>query len=325
MKSALFKHITIFIADEIHSSGIEILKNTGFRVLKKYGLTNEDLLDWIDNHIPSGNVQSVLIVRSVRAIGREDIDKICRYTDITLVCTASSGFDNIDSEYSVKNGLYVMNVPFGNYVSAAEHTLALILSIVKSINSADTDIKNGIFDSSRYTNAELQGKTIGIIGVGRVGSYVARLSRAFRMNILGNDIDSSLIKKYRWIKFVNLDVLLKGSDIITIHTPLDSSTFELINQKKLRLIKKDAILINCARGGIVNEKGLIHLLRKGRLHYAGLDVFINEPEILGEFRDINNIILTPHLAGKTKESKERISTQLALSIVKHFSSLRNRI
>jgi D-3-phosphoglycerate dehydrogenase len=325
MKSALFKHITIFIADEIHSSGIKILKKNSFRVLKKYGLSNKDLIEWISIHIQPGNMQSVLVVRSVRVLRREDIDKISKQTDIKLLCTASSGFDNIDSAYSAKKGLYIINVPFGNYVSAAEHTLALILSIMKSINTADTDMKNGIFDASRYSNAELQGKTIGIVGVGRVGSYVARLSRAFSMNILGNDINRSLIKKYRWIEFVNLDVLLKRSDIITIHTPLDRSTFNMINKKRLRLLKKDAILINCARGGIINEEGLIHLLKKGKFHYAGIDVFLNEPEILDEFRDMNNIIITPHLAGKTKESKERISIQLALSIVKHFSDLRNRI
>ena len=322
MKRKSNKKILICIADEIHIEGISILKNSGFAVVELYGLKNDSLINQIAGIEFAGNPVSAIIVRSVRNIGRDDILGIRKNTSVRLICTASSGFDNIDVSSSIKNGVVVLNVPDGNFVSAAEHTMAVILSIIKNVSRADQDMKEGIFDAARYVNTELMGRTLGIIGVGRVGSYVAKLARAFQMNVLGNDIKKSLIKKYPWIKFVKLEKLLRTSDIITIHTPLDSSTYDLINIDKVNLIPAGSILINCARGGIVNETALAEALKLRKLYYAGLDVFVNEPNILSKLKGLDNIILTPHLAGKTTESKVRISVQLANRIVAHYKKLR---
>jgi D-3-phosphoglycerate dehydrogenase len=308
-------NIQIFIADEFHKSGIDLLKQKGFDVIYKKGFSNNELLKFLSEY---DKRVSVLIFRSVRIINSAFIDNLVSKTKVKIICTASAGFDNIDTLNALKKGLKVFTVPDGNFVSAAEHTIGMLLAAIKNINKADYEMKMRIYDYKRYENHELLNKTIGIIGVGRVGSYVARLSRAFGMKILGNDINSKLKEKYKWIKFVSLNKLLKDSDIVTIHTPLDESTINLLNKNNLRLLKKTAILLNCARGGIVDENVLIKMLKSGKIRYACLDVFKNEPKVNKGLLGLDNIILTPHLAGKTKESKERIAVNLAMQIIDYY-------
>lgn len=313
-----FKDFKIFIADRIHSDGVKILHKKGFTVIERYDLPNPGLIEVISRKAKGKDTNSCLIVRSVRTIGKKEIDAL-KINYINLICTASSGYDNIDYLYCKSQKISVLNVPLGNYVPAAEHTIALILSVLKSIKTADTDVRNGIFDEKRYQNQEFSGKKIGIIGVGRVGSHVAKLSRAFGAIVLGNDIKKTLKYRYKWIIFKKLEDLLKEADIISVHTPLDKTTINMIDGKKLRLLKRNAILINCARGGIINEPELIKILIQGRVQYAGIDVFKNEPVINKDFIKLKNVVLTPHIAGKTIESKKRISIQLAERIIEHYS------
>jgi phosphoglycerate dehydrogenase-like enzyme len=200
--------------------------------------------------------------------------------------------------------------------------MALILAVYKSLIPANEAMKKGRFDFSVYDNSELNGKTIGIIGVGRVGSKVASMARAFNMNILGNDIDPKVKKKYRFIKFVSLKKLLGSSDIVTIHTPLDESTVNLINSERLKLMRDSSLLVNCARGGIVNEKALKARLKKNNMFYSALDVFENEPSFDKEFSSFKNVILTPHLAGKTSQSSRRISVLAAKKISRYYGKNR---
>ena len=310
--------VNIFIADEIHPSGINHLKKAGFNVIQKTGLSNNELLKFIIKTSPKEpHTKSVLIIRTIRKLDKSIIKSLNELTNVRVLCTASSGFDNINVDYAHSLGMKVLSSPEGSYISAAEHTFALILDIAKNIECADSDMKKGIFDFKRYSNFELYGKTIGIIGVGRVGSHVAKIARAFNMNILGNDIKKTLQNKYKWIKFVSLNNLLKSSDLITIHTPLDKSTRHLLNSENLINVKQGAILINCSRGGTIEESGLLRLLKQNKI-YAGIDVFENEPDFNKQFTGLKNVVLTPHLAGKTKESKEKMSYQLAERIVKYF-------
>ena len=313
-----FKQYKVFIADAIHPKGIKMLRDSGFKTVECYGLNNLQLFALIRKASVKGNYIISLVIRSVRTIDKKDIDYL-QTLHVNLLCTASSGFDNIETAYCRKKRIKVLNVPYGNYVSAAEHTVGMILNILKNISSADRDMKNGVYESLKYMNYELKGKKIGIIGVGKVGSYVAKICKSFGANIIGNDIKISLKNKYKWIIFKKLADLLKVSDIISIHTPLDQSTFNLLNKNRLRLLKPNAVLINCARGGIVNEIELIKLIKNKKIYYAGIDVFENEPVINAEFRSLKNVILTPHLAGKTVESKERISVQLAERIIEYYS------
>jgi D-3-phosphoglycerate dehydrogenase len=311
----LKKELNIYVADHIHASGLELLHRKGLKVITKYGLTNDKLIDFIARKDNKTVFPSALIIRSVRKIQSSDLEKIKKKTKIEYLCTASSGFDNVDYLYAKKLGFKVLNVPDGNYISAAEHTLALILAISKNIYNSSNRISKTAFSSSAYVNIELYHKTIGIIGIGRVGSYLAKLCRAFEMTILGNDIKKNLVNKYKWIHFCRLKYLVKHSDIISVHTPFDKSTENLISRKLMRDFKKDSILINCARGGIVDENVLIFLLKTGKLFYAGIDVFKNEPNINSDFKKLRNVILTPHQAGKTEESKIRISLKLAESLI----------
>jgi D-3-phosphoglycerate dehydrogenase len=315
------KNAIVFIADEIHSKGLELLGSNGFEVVKVLGLKNPELIKFISNFnsLNLTRKNPGLVIRSIRAFRKPDISSLKKLTGVRLLCTASSGFDNIDVAAAAKLGIDVLNVPEANYLSAAEHTIAMILAIVKNIALANSDMKAGLFDYKRYNNSELSGKTIGIIGVGHVGSQVAGFCRSFGMNILGNDIKKNVAAKYKWIKFVSKEKLLSESDFVTVHTPLDPTTKDMINSRRLKLIKKSAVVINCARGGIVNEKALIAALRSKRVGYAGLDVFESEPNFNKAFCKLPNVILTPHLAGKTAQSRIRISTQLAESIVRYYS------
>lgn len=313
-----FKNFKIFIADRIHSEGIRILRKEGFDVIECYDLPNFRLAGFISRNIKGKDGNHCLIVRSVRTIGKSDID-VLKSSSLKLICTASSGFDNIDFIYCKRKKIDVLNIPLGNYVPAAEHTIAMILSILKHLSDADKDVKRGIFDEKKYSNYEFSGKKIGIIGVGRVGSHVAKISRAFGVTVLGNDIKRGLISRYKWIIFKRLNDLLKEADIVSVHTPLDESTVNLLDGKRLHLLKNNAILINCARGGIVNERELINMLIQKKIYYAGIDVFKNEPNIDKGFGKLKNVLLTPHLAGKTVESRKRISIQLAGRIIEYYS------
>jgi D-3-phosphoglycerate dehydrogenase / 2-oxoglutarate reductase len=231
----------------------------------------------------------------------------------------SSGFDNIDIKACGEYKIIVINVYGGNVTSAAEHTFALILAAAKDLTRKNDKIRKGIFDNITNVNTELYGKTIGVLGVGRIGSQVAKYARAFGMKVLGNDINPKLKNKYKWIKFVSLNQLLKASDIITLHTPLDESTYHIINKLNIKLIKHGAIFINCSRGGTVDETALLNSLSNEKLSYAGLDVFENEPSFNKQFTKLSNVILTPHTAGKTAESKKQMSEIAANNIIRYYN------
>lgn len=311
------KKVNIFLADELHPAGIDLLKKH-FAVNSCPGMTNPSLLKTIALHSNDDSVKQALIIRSVRNIGKTELEFIQKRTNISLICTVSAGFDNLDVFRAAKLGINVMNVAGANSTSAAEFTWALILAITKRLHKADSMMKSGVFNYSGFSNTELKGKTIGIIGVGNIGSKVARIAKTFGMKILGNDIKPVLKKKYPYVKFVSLNKLLTYSDVVTIHTPLDDSTKHLINRNNIRLMQKHAVLINCSRGGTADEKALIAALKSGRILYAGIDVFENEPAFNKTLAKMNNVILTPHLAGKTVESKERMALVAAEKIINFY-------
>lgn len=316
--------INIYVADEIHPDGIKLLKNK-FNVVKLTGHNNRRLINLIFAEKTPLKKNSALIIRSARKLDKNSITEIHLKTDIKLICTVSSGFDNIDINECRKRKIDVINVLGGNSISAGEFTLALILASAKNLIIANDDMNKGTFDNTRSMNIELFGKTIGIIGVGRVGSYVARLSHSFGMKILGNDINKKLITKYKRVKFVSLNTLLKSSDIITLHIPLNETTRRLINRNNIKLIAKNSILINCSRGGTIDEAALINALKKNKIRYAGIDVFEKEPDFNKDFLKLKNVILSPHFAGKTVESRKRMAVISAGKIIKYFSGNRKTL
>lgn len=312
------KAVNIFIADDIHQSGIIIL-NKYFNVFNLKGFSNNDLLKQI-KLITNYNISipAAIIIRSTRKIDKSFIQAVSKITSLKLICTVSTGFDNIDTDYAQKKSIDIMNVAGVNSTAAAEFTVGLILASVKKLITTDKIVKSGKFDASGFSNTELKGKTLGIIGVGRIGSKVARFARTFGMNIVGNDIDPAVKKKYRFVKFCSLNKLLEISDIVTVHTPLDRSTRYLLNAKNLEKIKTNSVLINCARGGIIEEKAMIKELKTGKISNAGIDVFENEPRVNKSLLKLKNVILSPHLAGKTVESREAMAVNAAEKIVKFF-------
>lgn len=311
------KKVKIFLADDLHPAGINLLKKH-FTIISLIGLDNDTLLKKITAKANTASESSALVIRSVRNIGRSELTFIKKQTNVGLICTVSAGFDNLDIEYAKKLGIKCMNVAGANSTSAAEFTWAMIFAITKRLIKADSMMKQGVYDYSKFANTELKDKTIGIIGVGNIGSKVAGIARAFGMNVLGNDIKPSLKNRYPFVKFASLKKLLSSSDIVTIHTPLDNSTKYLLNNTNIKLMQKHSVLINCSRGGTVDEKALITALKRGRISYAGVDVFEKEPAFNKTFAKLSNVILSPHLAGKTVESKERMARVAAEKIINFY-------
>jgi len=226
---------------------------------------------------------------------------------VKLISLWSTGTDLIDAEQCKNLGITVANVPSYSTNSVAELVIALIMELTKKISYQQSELMSGkwCYDLELWT--ELKGKNIGIIGFGNIGSKVAQIADAFEMNVLVYTRTSKQ-NKFRNYKFVGLDELLKNSDIVTIHTPLDKNTKYLIDKEKLKLMKKSAFIVNCSRGAVINEKDLIEALKNKAIAGAGLDVYEKEPlpEDSG-LRKLDNVVMTPHTAFYTKEAVERLA------------------
>ena len=196
--------------------------------------------------------------------------------------------------------------------------MALILEIFKKIKFSDSQIRKGKFRDLNFERRELFGKTLGVIGVGKVGSYVVRLAKAFGMKIIANDIDSKVRKTYKNLEFRSSVYLLKHSDIVSIHIPLNDKNKNFISKSKFDLMKKNSVFINTSRGAVIDEKYLIRLLKRKKIKFAGLDVFENEPDINRELFKIENLIMTNHTAGKTAESRVKMSEDIFHQISNHY-------
>ncbi|HZE88558.1 MAG TPA: phosphoglycerate dehydrogenase [Verrucomicrobiae bacterium] len=238
---------------------------------------------------------------------------------LRVIGRAGTGVDNVDVEAATRAGIVVMNVPGGNTISAAEHTLSLLLALARQIPQADASVKAGRWERGKFVGTELHGKTIGIVGVGKVGREVARRARSFGMEVVGYDpfLPEELMEKSR-IRFVHLDELFKRSDFITVHTPLTPQTRYLVGAKELATCKPGMRLVNCARGGIVDERAVADALREGRIGGAAFDVYEQEPPKDLPFAGMANVICTPHLAASTEEAQERVAVDIAEQICEYL-------
>lgn len=238
---------------------------------------------------------------------------------VKLISLWSTGTDLIDVEQCKNLGITVTNVPSYSTNSVAELVIAFIMELTKKISCQQSELMNGkwCYDLDLWT--ELKGKTIGIIGFGNIGSKVAQIADAFEMNVLVYTRTNKQ-NKFRNYKFVGLDELLKNSDFVTIHTPLDKNTKYLIDKEKLKLMKKSAFIVNCSRGAVINEKDLIEALKSKAIAGAGLDVFEKEPlPPDSELRKLGNVVMTPHTAFYTKEAVERL-TGICVDNIENFLS-----
>ena len=298
--------IKILISDPLAEEGIDILKKQkGFKVDIKPKLLPDELKKIIGDY-------TALIVRSQTKVTK-DIMKHAK--KLKFIGRAGVGLDNIDVDEASKRGIIVMNAPGGNAISTAEHTMSLILSLSRNIPQANVSLKKGEWQRKKFMGVELYGKVLGIIGLGRIGTEVATRALSFKMKVIAHDPFLIPEKaKSLGIESVKLDYLLKQSDYITVHTPLTDETYHIIGERSFRKMKKGVRLINCARGGIVDEKALAKAIAKGIVAGAALDVYEKEPPGQAEVVKMDKVITTPHLGASTEEAQVNVAIDMANAI-----------
>lgn len=234
---------------------------------------------------------------------------------VRVIARAGVGVDNIDVEEATRCGVLVVNSPEGNIVSTAEHTIAMLLALARQIPRANSQLKSGIWDR-KLKGLEIRKKTLGVIGLGRVGTAVAQLAKGLNMNVIAYDPLVSEARAERLgVQLVEMEMLLKTSDFITVHVPLNSSTQGLIGREQLKLVKPKALIVNCARGGIVDEEALYEALNKGLLAGAAIDVYTREPAQDNILLKSDKVVATPHLAASTLEAEISAGRDAAEQVV----------
>ncbi|MBI1784704.1 phosphoglycerate dehydrogenase [Candidatus Sumerlaeota bacterium] len=310
----------ILISDPLTPDGIEILQNGGkFEVVNEPTITPEKLAEVIGGF-------DALAIRS-RTNVTADILK--NSGNLKVIGRAGVGLDNVDIAAATERGIIVMNTPEGNTLSTAEHTCSMMLSLVRKIAQADRLMKQGEWPKKSLTGVELYGKTLGVLGLGKIGREVAKRMKSFGMEILGFDpfVNASAAEKMG-IKLGEVDEICAQADIITVHTPLNKDTKGLIDARRIAMMKPGILLVNCARGGIMDESALLEGLRIGKIAGAALDVFESEPLPKDHpFRSLENIVMTPHLAASTTEAQEKVTRDVAQQIVEFLEGgmIRNAV
>lgn len=302
-KTARFR---VLIADSVHDECDDILREYGMEVVRAIGKSDEELAGLVVDF-------DAIIVRSAVKVGRSLIERMDR---MKVIGRAGAGVDNIDVRAATEKGILVMNTPGGNTISAAEHTVAMMLAVCRRIPSASRSLRDDQWDRKSFVGTELLGKTVGILGVGRIGSEVAKRLRAFGVTLIAFDpmLSDEAIAELG-IEPVDFDGILDRSDIVTLHLPFNEATSGLIGEIELARMKAGAYLVNCARGGIVVETALLNALVSGRLAGAAFDVFEQEPpEFPNELIRHPRFVGTPHIAASTEEAQERVARAIARQI-----------
>lgn len=286
----------------------QLTTTEGLNVHPKSKMSQDELKELLPN-------VAGLVIRSATTVNKELIDLA---PNLKYVVRAGEGTDNIDKAYCAQKGIKVSNTPGANNNSAAEHAVALMMSLLRKTSAADKSMKSGKWNKAAFTGNELWNKTVGVIGFGRIGQIVTKRISGFEPKVLFFDPGIKQSPFDYATKVENIDEIFQKADIITIHTPLIDATRNLVNKEKLSMMKKDAILVNCARGNIVVEEDLYTALKDGTIKAAALDVFASEPfEGGSKLAELDNLILTPHLGGSTEEAQFRVG-EMALHQIREF-------
>jgi D-3-phosphoglycerate dehydrogenase len=305
------KRKKVLITDPVSEEGIDILRKES-QVDIKVGLKPEEIIAIIGDY-------DALMVRSQTKVTAAIIEA---GKNLQVIARAGVGIDNVDVEAATRCGVVVVNAPTGNTVSAAEHALALLLALARNIPQANASLKSCQWKRNEFMGTELRGKTLGIIGLGNVGSEVAKRAHAFEMRLLGNDpLVSEEYSKNLGVTLVELKQLLEESDFITLHIPLTPQTKGLIGIKELAMVKPAVRIINCARGGLIDEKELVKAVHEKRVAGAAIDVFEKEPCTESVLFGEDNIIVTPHLGASTAEAQVLAARDVAEQIADVFKGL----
>ena len=307
----------ILVADEISKSGIQMLKSEGYDVDVKTGMKEDELTSVIGGY-------DVLIVRSATKATR----KVIEASKLKVIGRAGIGVDNIDIPAATERGILVMNAPSGNVVSTAELTIGMVFALARRIAEADASMRRGEWKRKELKGIQVAGKTLGIVGLGRVGAEVARRASALGMTAIAYDpLVSPEVGVRLHVRLVNLERLLQEADFVSVHTPLTPQTKDLIGKAELSKMKKTAMLINCARGGVVNEDALHDALADKVIAGAALDVYSSEPPKETKLTELDNIVLTPHLGASTREAQEEVGSEIAEQVIAYLKQnvIRNAI
>jgi D-3-phosphoglycerate dehydrogenase len=305
----------IIIADKISERGFTLLRETGWEVVAPSAAELPAAIADADG----------LIVRSATKATAALLEKAPK---LRVIGRAGVGVDNVDVDASTRRGILVMNTPGGNAISVAEHTLALMLALARSIPQATNSTHAGKWEKSSLSGTELRRKTLGLVGFGRIGMEVARRARALEMKVIAYDpYVAPAAARELDVELVPLQDVLQRSDVVSLHTALSQATENIINAAAIAQMKKGAWLINCARGELVEETALAEALKSGHLAGAGLDTFAVEPPKNSPLIGLPNVVATPHIAGSTREAQEEVGTAIAQQVKDYLNDgmIRNAV
>jgi len=308
--------VKVLACDGIDPSAVKRIREAGHEVIEAKGLAAPDLL------IALKGCQGLL----VRSATKVTADVIAGASDLRVVVRAGTGLDNVDRAAADARGVLVRNTPDANTISVAEITFGMLLALERHLAPAAADLRAGRWEKSKYAGRELFGRTLGVIGFGRIGREVANRARAFGMSVLTFD---ELVRKgptgFEWVRHVERDALLREADVVTLHVPLTDHTRHSLSTREFGLMKPDAVLVNASRGGVVDETALHAALTSGRLRAAALDVFEREPAPADHpLLALPNVLALPHLGASTSEAQRRAGHDAAEALLEALAALPTR-
>ncbi len=297
----------VLIADKLETSGLDLLKQAGIELDNRPGLTDAALKEAL-------RAADAMIVRSKPQVTADLLDNPGK---LRAVVRAGVGVDNIDIAAATRKGIVVMNTPGGNTVSTAEHTISMMMALARHIPAADASTRAGKWERTRFLGTQLAGKTLGVIGLGRIGKEVARRALGLDMKVVGLDpfLAPDRAAQLGIESVPDLDRLLPRCDFLTIHVPGGGETKNLLGAEQLAKLKRGARVLNCARGGIINEEALADALRSGHVAGAALDVFASEPPGKNPLLELPNVVVTPHLGASTLEAQDAVAREAAQLLI----------
>jgi D-3-phosphoglycerate dehydrogenase / 2-oxoglutarate reductase len=301
----------VLVCDKLEAPGLEMMRQAGIELDERTGLKDDALKEAL-------RAADGVIVRSQTRITADLLEDPGK---LKAIVRAGVGVDNIDVAAATRRGILVMNTPGGNTVSTAELTVSLLMALVRNVPAADASTKQGKWERNKLVGTQLAGKTIGVIGLGRVGREVARRAAGLDMKVIGFDpfLAPAAAGQLGITNVTSLDELLPHCDFVTVHTPLTDETRNLLGTKQLQMLPKGARVLNCARGGIINEDALVEALKSGHLAGAALDVFVDEPpKSDNPLLKLPNVVLTPHLGASTVEAQVSVAKEAAQLLIDYL-------
>lgn len=300
----------VLVTERLDPGAIARLTESGAEVVEHHGVQGVDLVRALEG------CQGLIVRGATRVTG----EVLAQASGLLAVARAGTGLDNIDVESARARGIEVVNAPAANAISVAELVFALLLALERQVVPAATALAAGHWEKNRFVGRELYGKRLGVVGFGRIGRDVAQRARAFGMRVAACDpVLSHWPVEFDWVTPRTLEALLKDSDVVSLHLPLTAESRGLIGDRELAMMKPDAVLVNAARGGVIDEDALHRALTSGKLRGAALDVFAQEPPGAHPLLGLPNVIATPHLGAGTREAQERAGVEAVERLIEAMS------